>query len=370
MGKPVLRLALLADAAHVNIQRWCEGLSRAGADIHVLSFRGCVSKVKQTCRLSIPQLPGKLHYIAAVPCVRRLISIIQPHVVVAYYVTGYGTLGALVGHHPLVQVTSGSDVLLAPHGPLMGCLVRFNLSRADLVTAWAPHMAEAARRLGVAEERILILPRGIPLHRFANKRCLLPSNNGCVRIISTRSLKADYNVDLLLKAMHLLHESGMTFSLTIAGDGPERKKLVALAQKLGLSHRVRFVGFIPNDQLSALLAEHDLYVSLVNSDGVAASLLEAMAVGLCPLVPDHLANRYWIEPGENGLLLNDFSPVAVAQAIRKAITDLPLRQRAWQQNLEIIRNRADLYHNSEIFVEHFRQLASDYRSRNSKGFQH
>jgi len=361
MREPVLKLALLADAAHVNCQLWCESLSQAGAEIHVLSFADHALRAKQFYQLRFPRLPGKLHYIAAAPYVRRLIGSIRPHVVVAYYVTGYGALGALAGYHPLVQVTSGSDILLAPRNPLMRHLLRYNLSQADLVTAWAPHMAQAARRLGVTEERILVLPRGIPFQYFSSKRCSPPRNDALARIISTRSLKVDYNVDLLLKAMHLLHEQGITFFLTLAGDGPQRKDLVAQAQNLRLAPRVRFAGFVPNNQLPGLLAQHNLYISLVDSDGVSASLLEAMAVGLLPIVPDHPANRFWIRPGENGLLLEDLSPAAVAQAIDKAISDLPLRRRAWQRNPEIVRNRADSYRNSEIFIEHFRQLANGCR---------
>ncbi len=362
MSRPLLRLVLLADAAHVNIQRWCEGLSQADVDIHVLSFTACPSEAMRTHRLPFRQLPGKLYYVGAVPYVRRLMDIIQPHVVVAYYVTGYGTLGALAGYQPLVQVTSGSDVLLAPHNPFMRRLVRFNLSRADLVTTWAPHMADAVKQLGVAEERLLVLPRGIPLQRFAGQRCIQPSNEDFARIISTRSLRTDYNLDLLLKAAHLLYDNGVTFSLTIAGDGPRREKLVALARRLGVWPWVQFAGFVPHDQLPTMLAQHNLYISLIDSDGTSASLLEAMATGLFPIVPNHPANRHWIEHRKNGWLLDDLSPSAVAQAIRKSISDLSLRQRAWQQNLEIVCDRADLYRNSETFGEHFRRLASNYRN--------
>jgi L-malate glycosyltransferase len=367
MRKSLLRVALLADASHVNTQCWYEGLSRADASIQVLSFTACPPDVMRTHQLPFRQLPGKLYYIAAVPYVRRLMSIIKPHVVVAYYTTGYGTLGALAGHQPLVQVTSGSDVLLAPRNPIMRSLVRFNLSRADLVTTWAPHMAEAARQLGVREERMLVMPRGIPLQRFASNRCLPPRNNELLRIISTRSLEADYNFDLLLKSARILGEYGVPFSLTIAGDGPKREELVALAQRLGLYPQVQFAGFVHHDQLPTLLARHNLYISLVHSDGISASLLEAMATGLFPVVPNHPANRHWIKHGENGWLLDDLSPVTIARAIREAISDTPLRQRAWQQNLAIVRNRADLYSNSEAFVEHFRRLASNYRS--DRGYQ-
>jgi glycosyltransferase involved in cell wall biosynthesis len=354
-----LRMVLLADAAHVNCQRWCEGLSQAGTDIHVLSFNR-TSKMKQVYQLPLSPLPGKLHYLAAVPYVRRLIAAIRPHLVVAYYVTGYGTLAALAGHHPLVMVTSGSDILLAPRSPILRRLLRYNLNRADLVTAWAPHMAEAVRRLGVAPQRIFTLPRGIPLGQFARIRCSRPKINDVVYLISTRSLKEEYNPGVLLLAIRLLRDRGVSFILTLAGDGPQRGEVVALAQKLGLERHVKFLGFVPNDKLPALLMQHHLYISLVASDGVSASLLEAMAVGLLPLVPDHPANRLWIEPGVNGVLLDNLSPAAVAEALRRAVEDFSLRLRAWQQNPAIVHDRADLHRNSSLFVERFRRLATTH----------
>jgi glycosyltransferase involved in cell wall biosynthesis len=357
MHKSTLRLVLLADISHVNCQRWCEGLEQAGAEIHIVSFQTKGSHGKHVYQLPGSPLPGKLHYIAAVPYVRRLINTIKPHIVAAYYVTGYGTIGALTGYHPLVQVTSGSDVLLAPQHPVMKRVVRFNLSQADLVTAWAPHMAEAIHKLGVPNERILVLPRGIPAERFANVRCSPPSSDDYVSIISTRSLRRCYKLDLLLRATRVLKDAGVPFRLTLAGDGPQREELVALSRELQLEQQVRFAGFVSNDQLPGLLAQHNLYVSPVDSDGVSASLLEAMAVGLLPLVPDNPANRFWINTGENGILLNQLLPVAVADAVAKAISNIPMRQGAWERNLELIRSDADLYKNSKVFVEQFRRLA-------------
>ena len=128
------------------------------------------------------------------------------------------------------------------------------------------------------------------------------------------------------------------------------------------------MGFVPNDQLPTLLAQHNVYISLVESDGVSASLLEAMEVGLLPIVSDHLANRFWITPGINGLPLNNISPIAVASAISKAFCDLPLRQTAWEYNSKLVRERADLYHNSEIYTERFRKLVRDYHNGSGNVF--
>jgi glycosyltransferase involved in cell wall biosynthesis len=356
MTNPALKIALLADASHVNIQRWTEGLVNAGADVRILSLTPGETSIVQVYPLrALARLP-KLAYFTAAVQVRRLLRRIQPDILVAYYVTGYGTLATLSGFHPRVHVTSGSDVLLVPN-LLIHALVRWNLRRADLITAWAPHMAEAALRLGVPETRLMTVPQGIPSGIFKKHRCARPDPAVPVRMISTRSLKASYRFDVLLEAARLLRESGTMFHLTIAGDGPQRGELAALAERYQLGDLVTFAGFVPNHDLPPLLAQHHLYVSMVPSDGVSASLLEAMSAGLYPVVPDHPANRLWIEADHNGTLLDDLRPETVARALHDAVDDVARRVNAWEQNPQIVSTRADLYHNSRIFVERFRQLA-------------
>jgi glycosyltransferase involved in cell wall biosynthesis len=118
------------------------------------------------------------------------------------------------------------------------------------------------------------------------------------------------------------------------------------------------VGFVSNDSLPRVLGRHNLYVSLIDYDGVSASLLEAMAVGLLPIVPDHRANRDWINDGENGLLLKDVSAETIAQAIVRAIHDKDLRNAAWAQNPGIVRERADLHRNAQSYYSVFRNIAT------------
>jgi glycosyltransferase involved in cell wall biosynthesis len=356
----LFRIALLADAGHVNIQRWCEGLTRAGAEVHVLSFRDGETNGWKVYPLPVLPLLGKVQYFACVPYVRRLIDSIKPHVLACYYVTGYGTLGSLTAFHPIIQITSGSDLLLAGSNPIMRKILKHNLGRADLVTAWAPHMAEAALANGASVEKLMILPRGIPVQRFVGARCKKRAKDNVVRIISTRSLRSVYKLDLLLQTAQLLRQDGMRFTLTLAGDGPLRQELISQAKRAGLMGHVKFSGFVSNDDLAALLAQHDLYVSLSPTDGVSASLLEAMAVGLFPIVADHPANRMWIDHQRNGLLLDHLTATSVARAIRKAASDVDLMEKASNVNSEAVVKRADLDLNCEQYVLRFRQLWHDH----------
>jgi len=365
VSKKSLRIALLADAGHVNCQRWCEGLTNAGAEIHVLSFRSLPLDCVNSYQLPIYPFHRKLRYVTTVPHVRRLLAKIKPDVLLAYYVTGYGTLAALTNFRPLVQVTSGSDVLIAPRNAIMKLLLRHTLAKADLVTAWAPHMANATQELGVATERMLVLPRGIPFAQFASERSPEPMEGEPVSLISTRSLRIPYKIDLLLRAIAILKQRKVEFRLTIAGDGPEQGSLLGLAKQLGVSDNVRFVGFVPNADLPRLLAQHRIYISLIDSDGVSASLLEAMTAGLLPIVPNHPANTQWISDGDNGILLRHLSLDNIVDAIQRGIEDVTLRRRAWSKNLHSVRMRGDLFNNAQIFFKALGDLTISTRGSRS-----
>ncbi len=353
-----LKLTLLGDIGHVNIQRWCEALAGAGVDLTVVSF--AKSPAGDWTAYQIPSVrgAGKLNYFLAAPHVKRLLAQVTPDVVAAYYVTGYGTLGSLTGFHPLVQVTSGSDVLAAHKKLWTYYVARHNLLRSDLVTAWAPHMADAVCRMGVTENRLLVLPRGIPVQRFASVRCPVPTPSEEIRLVCTRSFKPIHRISILIQAIAELKNAGLNIHLSLAGNGPQRQDLMLLARRLDLEQQIQFVGFVPNDDLPSFLAEHQIYVALTESDGVSASLLEAMAVGLLPIVPDHPANHYWISAGENGVLFGDVTPVAVAECIHQAISDLALRTSARDNNPRIVCDRADAVANSRVFVERFQDIGA------------
>jgi glycosyltransferase involved in cell wall biosynthesis len=215
-------------------------------------------------------------------------------------------------------------------------------------------MADAARSLGA--KNVFVLPAGIQLDVFGTSRIAEPSSFDIPRLITTRSLKPYYQVHLLVEAMQLLKQKGKRCTLTIAGEGSERGRLQSIVEKHDLADDVRFAGFVPNRSLPKLLAQHNTYVSLVPSDGVSASLLEAMAVGLLPIVPDHPANTDWVTHGDNGLLLSSTDPKTLAHSIESVGEDI--RRRAWRNNPQLISERANLYRNAKVFVEQFSALVA------------
>jgi len=69
-------------------------------------------------------------------------------------------------------------------------------------------------------------------------------------------LVSDKGVDVLLDALALLADGGAAPRLTVIGDGPERPRLAAQAERLGIAGRVEFLGTRTGEELVRLLNEH------------------------------------------------------------------------------------------------------------------
>jgi glycosyltransferase involved in cell wall biosynthesis len=114
-------------------------------------------------------------------------------------------------------------------------------------------------------------------------------------------LEPEKNLPLLIRGFALLAERRPSAVLWIAGRGSQRAALQALASKLGVLSRVRFLGFLDVPGLAARYAACDVFVlpSWVETQGLVA--LEAMWNGKPVLVSKAIASaEELVTPGVNG----------------------------------------------------------------------
>jgi colanic acid/amylovoran biosynthesis glycosyltransferase len=89
----------------------------------------------------------------------------------------------------------------------------------------------------------------------------------------------------LIRACAQLQEQGVSLECSIAGDGPERRKLASLIRKLGLAERVTLLGHVAREQMDSLYDRADVVVLTSRSEGIPLVLMEAMARGKVVLAP-------------------------------------------------------------------------------------
>jgi glycosyltransferase involved in cell wall biosynthesis len=117
----------------------------------------------------------------------------------------------------------------------------------------------------------------------------------------------------LLRAFSAVVHKIPQAELAIAGDGPLRQELESFTRELNLTHRVTFVGALPDT--TRFLSELDIFVLSSLNEGLPIALLEAMAAGL-PIVATRAGG---IEEaaidGENAFLAQPGDVEGLAQAM-------------------------------------------------------
>lgn len=100
---------------------------------------------------------------------------------------------------------------------------------------------------------------------------------GDIFMVTTSRLVHKNAVDDVIAALPLLPD---TVSFLVYGIGPDEEKLRALAQKFGVTDRVRFMGQISHDEMPLMLAACDIFIRPSRSEGMGNSFVEAMAASL------------------------------------------------------------------------------------------
>jgi glycosyltransferase involved in cell wall biosynthesis len=121
---------------------------------------------------------------------------------------------------------------------------------------------------------------------------------------------------LIEAAAPLLAEGRVT--LEIIGFGPERESLEALAAKLGLADRVVFTGKISHHDVAGRFREADVFAFPSVHEFGGAVVLEAMAMGLVPLVVDYGGPAELVSPA-SGFLIPMGTREQVVAALRQTL---------------------------------------------------
>jgi glycosyltransferase involved in cell wall biosynthesis len=131
-------------------------------------------------------------------------------------------------------------------------------------------------------------------------------------------------LDVLLRGFAALAAIQPTARLVLIGDGPEARRLRALAGSLGIDAQVRFAGVAAD--ASRLLPALDLYASASRREGLPLALLEAMACGL-PVAATRVSGHVdVVEDGVTGVLVPPDDPAALGRAMDALVANPARRE--------------------------------------------
>lgn len=196
---------------------------------------------------------------------------------------------------------------------------------------------ELVERLDWPAEKIEVVYNAVDAERAAvaappGLREELGGGEGRPLVLTPARLHAQKGHATLLEAAAQVPDA----VFVLAGDGPEREPLEALAQRLGVADRVRFLG--RREDVPELLAACDLFALPSLYEGSSLAVLEAMAAGI-PIVSSAIGGTdELMEDGRSGLLVPPGDAEALAAALRRALGEPVLREEMAARARERVEN--------------------------------
>jgi glycosyltransferase involved in cell wall biosynthesis len=249
-------------------------------------------------------------------------------VIDAHYFYPDGVAAARLGQAlklPVVITGHGTDLTLIPQTPQLRDQIHWAAHKASALVTVCEDLRRKLIGLGAPEARTLVLRNGVDLKRFT------PVDRVAARaalgvegfvLLSVGSLIARKGHELTIEALTRHRDC----TLLIAGQGPMRGELEALAHRLGVADRVRFLGEIPHAELPKVYSAADVMVLASAREGWANVLMESMACGVPVLATDVNGTRECIRSPAAGVLLRNRTAAALAGVLEKLRAAMPTRE--------------------------------------------
>jgi len=150
-------------------------------------------------------------------------------------------------------------------------------------------------------------------------------------------LSRQKGIEYLLHAAKTVIKQFPDITFIIAGKGPLESQLKGLSIKLGISDKVKFLGF--NDDIPKLLSVIDIFVLPSLWEGMPNVVLEAMAAGKPVIATDTGGSKDIIDSGINGVLVEPKNSEALAEAILALLGDPAQRKRLGESARDKVKER-------------------------------
>jgi len=353
----VSKILLLADASNVHTNKWAcffrdnnfhvEILSLLPAKISGVKVHILHSKAYNNRKNTLEYNRVKTLF-EVIPQIRKLIKVIKPDILHAHFVSSFGLFGALSGFHPYAISSWGYDTITFPDKNIIyGNIVRFALSKADIIFATSKFLAQKTARF--TKKNIIITPFGVNINKFSP----LTNNKKTDKFIfgTIKALYPKYGIRYLIEAAKIIDKQISDWELWIAGSGTEEEFLKKLTKKMSIEKKVKFLGRIPHKNVPCTLREMDIFImpSVWECESFGVAVVEAASCSI-PVIASKIGGLpEVVEDGKTGFLVTPRKAVEIADKIlflyqnlkirkemAKAAREFILKNYCWQDNAKIM----------------------------------
>jgi glycosyltransferase involved in cell wall biosynthesis len=232
--------------------------------------------------------------------------------------------------------------------------LRTLLQEADWLTGVSDDVVAHTKALEPSvADRMSLVRNGVPLPA----RPPDPVADGPAKLLCLGRLSEQKGFDRALRAFARIAGSHPDARLVVAGDGPERGALIALATDLGVLEQVDFLGFVDHDAALALLETVTAVVMPSRFEGLPLVALEAAARARPVVGTDAPGLSLAVRSGVTGTLVDGDDDAALADALDAVVVDRDRARTLGAAGAEMVRADWSLSVCVDQYVELYERLA-------------
>ena len=181
--------------------------------------------------------------------------------------------------------------------------------------------------LNYPKDKIVKIPNSVELKKFQECK-ILKKNKETIKFITVdRYYEKKKGLDLIEQVSKYLIEKKINFKWTLVGRDSsnllkkdfiiKNKNFFEILKEIPNNDEIYF----PHSKLIKIYKSHDAYINLARIESFGITLLEAIAAGLPVISFDTKGANELIINNENGILVNEYNPLKMAELIIEKIKD-------------------------------------------------
>lgn len=262
-------------------------------------------------------------------------------------------------HNASVISCRGSSVKITPYNPeenesRQG--LAQSLKMAKKVHCVSEDLKHEITQYGLDSTKISVIRPAIDPHFFCPPEGIRASNE--VGVFSTAGLNWKKGFEYALLAMKKLKQNKIKFRFKIAGDGPERKRILYTIRDLELEEEVELLGCLPPERVRRELQRADIFLLSSLSEGISNAVLEAMGCGLPVVTTDAGGMREAVADGVEGYVVPRQNIDAIAEKLQLLAENTELRNKMGGAARRRILKDFNLRKQIEDFMELFKEACA------------
>ena len=329
------------------------GLKKQGHEVLVVTGKAVDSRLKDEFRIfSLPSLRYPFYDRAelVLPSLNLIREVEQfaPDVIHYHEPFTAGMIAVMMGRYfkkPVVGTVHIDPMHISYHsvkfdnGKIAKLLVGFMARQSDAMVFVSNYQLETYRPFLPSDVPLRVIHPGIPDYFFSSQKASF-----CRRVITVTRLAPEKNLEFGLRVVSEVQKF-VDFEYLVVGEGPERKKLEKLAEKLKV--RVTFLGAVRRERLPELYSSSSVFFLPSKYETFGLVFAEAMACGL-PVVCLNSGSAPEVV-GEAGFVCEENIDLLV-KSLKLLLTD----EKVWEEKSVLARKRSERFRLENAVKEHLK----------------